>query len=127
MVKTKKRINIGKIAIFIMFLVLTVVIINLKKENEKMVRTINSSYGESFYELLEYVDNVKTLLTKAQISSTPEYSAKTLTEVWREANLAESSLSKLPITHISLENAVKFLNQVSDYSYYLSKNGSLLY
>lgn len=100
---------------------LLVGVLYLKDEKEKLIQTMNNSYEESFYELVEYVDNVKTLLTKAQISSTPEYSAKTLTEVWREANLAESCLSKLPITHVSLENAVKFLNQVSDYSYYLSK------
>lgn len=102
-------------------IVLLATIFYLNDKNEKIMQTVNNSYEESFYELVEYVDNVKTLLTKAQISSTPEYSAKTLTEIWREANLAESCLSKLPITHISLENAVKFLNQVSDYSYYLSQ------
>ncbi|MBR4110212.1 MAG: germination protein YpeB [Clostridia bacterium] len=123
MEKTKKKmkINFGLIAAFLIIAILAGISITLKNQNEQLIQTINNSYGESFYELMEYVDNVKTLLTKAQISSTPEYSAKTLTEVWREANLAESSLSKLPITHISLENAVKFLNQVSDYSYYLSK------
>lgn len=123
MEKTKKKtkINFGIIAAFLVIAILTGIAVTLKRQNEQLVQTINNSYGESFYELMEYVDNVKTLLTKAQISSTPEYSAKTLTEVWREANLAESCLSKLPITHVSLENAVKFLNQVSDYSYYLSK------
>lgn len=123
MEKTKKKIkiNFGLIAAFLIIVILAGVAITLRNQNEKLVQTINNSYGESFYELMEYVDNVKTLLAKAQISNTPEYSAKTLTEVWREANLAESCLSKLPITHISLENAVKFLNQVSDYSYYLSK------
>ena len=123
MEKTKKKIkiNFGLIAAFLIIAILAGIALTLRNQNERLVQTINNSYGESFYELMEYVDNVKTLLTKAQISSTPEYSAKTLTEVWREANLAESCLSKLPITHISLENAVKFLNQVSDYSYYLSK------
>lgn len=128
-ITTKKKYNIGLIIAFSIALVFLAGGIYLKVQNEKLIQTINNSYGESFYELIEYVDNVKTLLTKAQISSTPEYSAKTLTEVWREANLAESCLSKLPITHISLENAVKFLNQVSDYSYYLSKKameGTLL-
>ena len=116
-----KKYNIWLIVGFSMAMVFLSGGVYLKVQNEKLIQTINNSYGESFYELIEYVDNVKTLLTKAQISSTPEYSAKTLTEIWREANLAESSLSKIPITHVSLENAVKFLNQVSDYSYYLSK------
>lgn len=121
MQKLKKKVYFVFVVTFVVIVILSGMALNLKSKNEKLIQTINNSYGESFYELMEYVDNVKTLLTKAQISSTPEYSAKTLTEVWREANLAESCLSKLPITHISLENAVKFLNQVSDYSYYLSK------
>ena len=114
MEKTRKKIkiNFGLIAAFLIIAILSGIALTLKNQNEKLLQTINNSYGESFYELMEYVDNVKTLLTKAQISSTPEYSTKTLTEVWREANLAESCLSKLPITHISLENAVKFLEGV---------------
>ena len=89
-------------------------------ENKQLQQTLSNSYSQSFYELLEYSNNVETLLAKAQISSTPEYSAKTLTEVWREANLAENSLAKIPITHITLTSANKFLNQVSDYSYSLT-------
>ena len=46
--------------------------------------------------------------------------AKTFTEIWREANLAENSLAKIPITHVALNSANKFLNQVSDYSKYLT-------
>lgn len=89
-------------------------------ENKQLEQTLSNSYSQSFYELLEYSNNVETLLAKAQISSTPEYSAKTLTEVWREANLAENSLAKIPITHMTLTSANKFLNQVSDYSYSLT-------
>lgn len=89
-------------------------------KNKQLEQTLSNNYTQSFYELIEYSNNVETLLAKAQISSTPEYSAKTLTEVWREANLAENSLAKIPITHITLTSANKFLNQVSDYSYSLT-------
>lgn len=105
----------------ILIIILALFAVYLKNENNKLEQTINNNYSQSFYELIEYVDNVETLLTKAQISSTPEYSAKTLTEIWRESNLAESCLSKIPIKNNSLTNAVKFLNQVSDYSYTLSR------
>lgn len=105
----------------ILIIILALFSVYLKSKNNELEQTINNSYSQSFYELIEYVDNVETLLTKAQISSTPEYSAKTLTEVWRESNLAESCLAKIPIRNNSLSNAVKFLNQVSDYSYTLSR------
>lgn len=95
-------------------------IVRLMINNGELKQTLNNSYSQSFYELVEYSNNVETLLAKAQISSTPEYSAKTFTEIWREANLAENSLAKIPITHVTLTSANKYLNQVSDYAYSLS-------
>ena len=44
-----------------------------------------------------------------------------LTHVWRESNLAQSYLGMLPIESQELENTEKFLNQVSEYSYSLSR------
>lgn len=80
-----------------------------------------NSYNRSFYELVDYIENVETYLAKSMISSTPEHGAETLTHLWREANLAQSYLSMLPIESQELENTEKFLNQVSDYSYSLSR------
>ena len=80
-----------------------------------------NSYNRSFYELVDYIQNVETYLAKSMISSTPEHGAETLTHLWREANLAQSYLSMLPIESQELENTEKFLNQVSDYSYSLSR------
>ena len=67
------------------------------------------------------MQNVETYLAKSLISTTPEHGAETLTNLWREANLAQSYLSMLPIQSQELENTEKFLNQVSDYSYSLSR------
>ena len=80
-----------------------------------------NDYNMAFYELVDYVQNVETYLAKSLISSTPEHGAQTLTHVWREANLAQSYLARLPIDSNELSNTAKFLNQVSDYSYSLSR------
>ena len=80
-----------------------------------------NSYNMAFYELVDYVQNVETYLAKSLISTTPEHGAETLTSLWREANLAQAYLSRLPIESQELENTEKFLNQVSDYSYTLSR------
>lgn len=80
-----------------------------------------NSYNMAFFELVDYVQNVETYLAKSLISSTPEHGAETLTNVWREANLAQVYLSRLPIESRELEKTAKFLNQVSDYSYALSR------
>ena len=84
-------------------------------------QSAENSYNMAFYELVDYVQNVETYLAKSLISTTPEHGAETLTHLWREANLAQAYLSRLPIESQELENTEKFLNQVSDYSYSLSR------
>ena len=81
----------------------------------------NNAYNMAFFELVDYVQNVETYLAKALISTTPEHGAETLTHVWREADLAQTYLAQLPIGSGELSNTAKFLNQVSDYSYSLSR------
>lgn len=105
----------------ILFLVVIVLAITIYKKQEEITRTTENSYNMAFYEVVDYVQNVETYLAKSLVSTTSEHGAETLTNVWREANLAQSYLSMLPIESQELENTEKFLNQVSDYSYSLSR------
>lgn len=91
-----------------------------KKERDYRQASENS-YNMAFFELVDYVQNVETYLAKSLISTTPEHGAETLTHIWREADLAGSYLAQLPIENQELSNTAKFLNQVSDYSYTLSR------
>ncbi|MCI9287651.1 MAG: germination protein YpeB [Clostridia bacterium] len=91
-----------------------------KKEMDYRQASENS-YNMAFFELVDYVQNVETYLAKSLISTTPEHGAETLTHIWREADLAGSYLAQLPIENQELANTAKFLNQVSDYSYTLSR------
>ena len=118
--KTIDNVNSARIA-FLLVLILGVFCLFLQIKNNKTVETLQSSYSRALYDLVDYMDNVETLLAKAQISNSSEFSAKTLTEIWRKADLAQSSISQIPITHISLEKVLQYLNQLSDYSYSLSK------
>ena len=118
----KKRINynggirLSAIALTIFFFLALYLGIQNKKINNKLSNT----YDKAFYELVEYVDNVEVLLAKAQITSTPQFSAKTLSNIWRKADLAQSSLSQIPTNNEVLNSAVKFFNQLSDYANSLS-------
>ncbi len=91
-----------------------------KKQTEYR-QVMENQYNMAFFELVDYVQNVENFLAKSLISTTPEHGAETLTNVWREANLASSYLAQLPISTNELANTSKFLNQVSDYSYSLSR------
>ena len=107
--------------IFIALMIIIVLAAVLIKNQKTAKQASENSYNMAFYELVDYVQNVETYLAKSLISSTPEHGAETLTNVWREANLAQAYLSQLPIESQELENTEKFLNQVSDYSYSLSR------
>ena len=84
-------------------------------------QVMENQYNMAFFELVDYVQKVENYLAKSLVSSSPQHGAETLTNVWREANLAQVYLAHLPIQHNELENTAKFLNQVSEYSYSLSR------
>ena len=109
------------IAIVVVIAVIAGLISVIIKDKNEAKTASQNTYNRAFYEVVDYVQNVETYLAKSLISSTPEHGAETLTNVWREANLAQAYLSQLPIESQELENTEKFLNQVSDYSYSLSR------
>lgn len=119
----KERLKKGhmlSIICVLLILVIALGIILYNKQREYRQASENS-YNMAFYELVDYVQNVENYLAKSLISSTSEHGAETLTNLWREANLAQAYLAQLPIESQELENTEKFLNQVSDYSYSLSR------
>ncbi len=105
--------------IVVLFSIIVILGIYIYKKQVEYRQLSENSYNMAFYELVDYVQNVEVYLAKALISSSPESGATSLSNVWREANMALTSLSQLPINSYELENTSKFLNQVSDYSYSL--------
>ena len=123
LVDWKNRLKKGHMFSVICILLIIVGILGaiLYKKQREYRQASENSYNMAFFELVDYVQNVETYLAKSLISSTPEHGAETLTNLWREANLAQAYLSRLPIESQELASTEKFLNQVSDYSYSLSR------
>lgn len=117
----KKRIKFF-LVMFIYSIILLVLILKAQQEKQNAITVANNEYNMAFYQLVDYIDNVKNFLAKSLISSSSEESAKTLAHVWRESNLAQIYLSMLPLQSQELENTQTFLNQISEYSYTLSMN-----
>ena len=119
----KNRLKKGHmLSIICVLLIIVAVLIGILYKKQREYRQASeNSYNMAFYELVDYVQSVEAYLAKSLVSTTPEHGAETLTNLWREANLAQSYLSRLPIESQELENTEKFLNQVSDYSYSLSR------
>ena len=105
----------------ILLIVIAILGYNLYEQKNKYATITENDYNKAFYELVDYVQNVKTYLAKTMVSKTAEHGAEMLTHVWRESNLAQSYLGMLPIESQELENTEKFLNQISEFSYSLSR------
>lgn len=80
-----------------------------------------NTYNQAFSELVYYVQNIENLLAKATISSSNKNGIETLTEIYRDSDLAVAYLSQVPLSTRELTKTAKFLNQLSEYSYSLSK------
>lgn len=119
--KNKFRKNLLPIIIGILIIAVGVLSYLLYKRNNEVRLASENLNNSNLYELINYVQNVETYLAKATISSSSVHAAETLTYLWREANLAQTYLANLPVESQELENTAKFLNQVSDYSYSLSR------
>ena len=105
--------------IVVLFSIIVVLAIYIYKKQTEYRQASENAYNMAFYEVVDYVQNVEVFLAKSLITNSPESSAESLTNVWREANLAMGYLAQLPINSNELENTSKFLNQVSEYSYSL--------
>lgn len=114
--------NKWTILVIVILLIISVVLgFLLYKKNKQTQLVSENEYNSNLYEVVNYIQNVETYLAKATISNSNKHAAETLTYLWREANLAQAYLLKLPVESQELENTAKFLNQVSDYSYSLSR------
>ncbi len=80
-----------------------------------------NDYNYSFMELVNNVNNVENYLAKTMISRDSKHSTDTLIKIWADSNLAVSFMKNIPFNSHGSDKTLKFLNQVSDYCYTLSR------
>lgn len=114
----KKNLLVLAIVIAVIAILLAVSLYQKQKTYETATQ---NNYNMAFFEVVNHMQDVQSYLAKSLISKSSENGAETLTNVWREANLTQTYLSMLPLESQELENTQKFLNQVGDYSYSLSR------
>ncbi len=85
---------------------------------------MDNIYQKSFYELVGNVGNVETRLAKLMVSGDRSQHMMLLSEVCRQAEAAQVDLGQLPVSHLALRKTAKYLNQLSDYAFFLSKKVS---
>ena len=119
----KDRLRSGKmltLVVTLMVIVVTLIIYSYKlSRNYRMLA--ENSYNHAFYQLIEYVDNTEKLLAKATISYSSEHATETFANIDKQSTLAQAYLARMPIDTQELENTQKFLHQLGDYCYTVSK------
>ena len=115
----KNRVLIGGLILLAIFSLVTGYYAFTLKEQYNILN--NNNYTEAFSNLVNYVNSVENYLAKSMISKSSEHATETLTQIWRDSNLAMVYLSRIPLEDQGISQTAKFLNQVSDYSYSLSR------
>lgn len=83
---------------------------------------IENNYNRAFHELVNYVDDIDTLLQKSMLVSSATQISTISSELFRQTTAAKACLGQLPISEVQLENTEKFLSQIGDFTYMLSQN-----
>ncbi len=85
---------------------------------------IEYSYQRALNDLELYVGNIDVALQKSLYAGTPEQAVTMSAKVWREAGAAKACLASLPYTDTRLSNTQKFLSQVGEFAYSLSRRAA---
>ncbi len=83
---------------------------------------IEYSYQRSLSELSDHVNNISIALQKAQYAGTMPQLVGIAGQIRTESAAANTALSQIPVTDVSLQNTTKFLSQVGDYANSLSES-----
>lgn len=87
------------------------------KHAANLRQELDNQYNRAFYDLVGYVNNIETILSKTMLASTTASTATSLQEAWRQANLAQTNLGQLPVSQPTLAETSKFLTQLGDFAY----------
>lgn len=84
-------------------------------------RYLQAQYDRSFYQLIDNVENIETSMGKLMVSGSDKTTIPVLDEIWRQSFSGQEHLSQLPVGQPEIDNTSKFLAQIGDYSYSLTK------
>ena len=84
---------------------------------EQLKVYMGNKYQQSFYELVEHVEQLQVLIGKSLVSTSPRQNIMILTDVWSHSTTAQAELNKLPLAAQTVYNTSKFLAQAGDFAH----------
>ena len=80
---------------------------------------LENIYEKSYYNTMDSVGNIETKLTKLSVVEGTSLQKVLLNDIWRECELASNNIAQLNSKSESIDEIIKFINQMGDYCYYL--------
>lgn len=97
---------------------------NTWKERKQYQIFLQNTYQREFEEMVTEVENIKVLLDKVEVTNSTVQSNTLMSQVWMQSMSAAENLGQLPISHTSLSKTAKYLSQVGDFTYSISKQNA---
>lgn len=82
---------------------------------------LNNKYQMAFFNTKAHVNNLETSLAKSLVASGQGEDAAIFSEIWLRSDMAQENLTQLPVSSALTERTAKFLAQVGDYAYTISR------
>ena len=118
----KRRILVRIISLFVALLLIIIgLILSSSIRLNRLETQIGYSYSMHLDELDGSLYNISLALHKALYASSATQLSTLAVELCTESAIAKNALSQLPQSNEELTNVNKFLSQVGDYTFYLSK------
>lgn len=121
MKSTKKRIVYTIVSTFIVVFSTTFAIL-MTLERTDYRNYLQGEYSKNMYQLISSVQNIRTNLGKSSIVGSKEQSMVVFGEIFRHTSIANDKIHSMPIQQQDIETTSKFLSQVGDFCYTLTKN-----
>lgn len=102
---------------------------NATARAEGLERSVTEFYRQSFYELVENVNDMQVALKKLMVVSSSQQHVLLLSDVWRLSGAAATNMAALPQAHSETAGANQFVIRAGDYAHTLSRrilNGEIL-
>lgn len=97
---------------------------NTWTERKQYQTFLQNQYQRQFREMLTQVENIKVTLDKVEVTNSPLQSNGLMSQIWRQSMAAAENLGQLPISHTALSKTAKYLSQVGDFSYSISRQNA---
>lgn len=110
------------IAILVIALILTGIWGYMENRNKNKYSTfLDNQFQRMFYDLIGSVETISTDISKLLVSSQEKENIVLYSNILMNAYNAQDNLSQLPIKHGEISKIEKFLNQVGDFTFALSR------